>query len=407
MNTPNRRMSTRSSVSPEHATHVALPNSPCEATTTLVMAASTNKITPVKVAKKNNYGRYYIFELTGTNGHEYFESKEDADSFVEEFKYLIKGGPRRFTSKERFLKAKEEYTLLDNIARSTSTLAKPVASTSAACAPSGDAKRILAGLSGDRKMDSFNAYFFTNSRSTKAAVVIRLNSFRGDESWVWKPEMMCGILVEIFKLKTHVDPLVHQAFKSLTCVPFPDLAKDPTGETQKVLSIKKKGSQDDAYTVQLFVALTYIEIPIDSLDSPLHEAKFLSDKINSFIETLKIEILSNTFKEVLASLHDSYCSKIFKEGIPYNIQSFVAKAVTRITRVTCFKSLLMRKTRDDINNELWATRSGTKYVTPVLEPADVPVLYLQVVPPKHDDGEQEMESTKSDTESDLPDLDEN
>jgi hypothetical protein len=193
MNTPSRRMSTRSSVSPKHATHVALPNSLGEATTTLVIAATANKITPVKAVKKTNYGKHYIFELTGTNGHEYFESKEAADTFVEEFKYMFKGAPRRFTSKERFLKAKQEYTLLDDVARTTSTLTNPVATSSTACVPSGDAKRILAGLSGDRKMDSFNAYFFTNSRSTKAAVVIRLNSFRGDESWVWKPEMMCGI----------------------------------------------------------------------------------------------------------------------------------------------------------------------------------------------------------------------
>jgi hypothetical protein len=177
-------MSTRRNKS--NTTHVALPNSPAEANTTLVHYTATNnnsditntnsskspaKVTPGGSSKSPRH-KYFIFELKNGNTDEYVEGKRQADIFKKDFGTLI-SRVRPYTNKALYLKAKAESEA--KCARvATDKLDAPPGIQNIINNSQNDATRILERLSNTGNVDMFRGYFYTNSRSSEAFVAIRL-----------------------------------------------------------------------------------------------------------------------------------------------------------------------------------------------------------------------------------------
>jgi hypothetical protein len=348
---PKPRMATRSSLSPDQTNNVSLPNSQSETGATMVIP-DPKSITPNKSTKKDPRTQYYIFHLNGTKGHVSVIGKAQGDKFKEEFQESFKSPPRRFTSKAKFEKEFAKAQEADRINKNTiKPPQKSNAFASSGSALSPEAKRILAGMSQDCKTDSFKADFHTHSRASQVVVVLRLTNRHDDDAWIWKPDIMCGILKGIVTAIPDCDPVVHEAFHNLTHVPLPDLVNDPTGETQKHKEVKK----GDGYTVPLSLAITFFTIPFTTLKSEAEESAYIADKLNDIIEAMKEAIMTSTFKECLSNLQASYAKSIFREGISFNMQTFVTRAVTRITKANKISKYFMRSTAQEVTDQLWAT----------------------------------------------------
>jgi hypothetical protein len=206
-------------------------------------------------------------------------------------------------------------------------------------------------MSQNCKTDSFKADFHTHSRASQVVVALRLTNRHDEDAWVWKPDIMCRILKGIVTSVPDCDPVVQETFHNITHVPLPDLVNDPTGETQKIKEIKK----GNGYTVPLSLAITYFTIPFTTLKSEEEESAFITDKLNEIIEAMKAALMTKTFKECLSNLQESYAKFIFREGISFNMQTFVNKAVTCITKANKISKFFMRTTAQEVTDQLWAT----------------------------------------------------
>jgi hypothetical protein len=346
---PKARMATRSSLSPEQANHVRLPNSQSEANATMVIN-DPKSITPTKAAKKDPKTQYYIFHLNDTKGQvSVIEKAQEGDKFKEEFQDSFKSPPRCFTSKTKFEKEFAKAKEADKINKNTIKPHKKSNTFASGSALSPEAKCILAGMSQNCKTDSFRADFHTHSRASQVVVALRLTNKTDEDAWVWKPDIMCPLVKGIYK--DHCDPVIQEAFHNITHVPLPDLVNDPTGETQKVKELKK----GNGYTVPLSLAITYFTIPFSTLKSKEEESAFIADKLNDIIDTMKVGLMNKTFKECLSNMQESYARSIYREGISFNMQNFVNKAVTRITKANKISNFFMHTTAQEVTNQLWAT----------------------------------------------------
>jgi hypothetical protein len=54
-------------------------------------------------------------------------------------------------------------------------------------------------------------------------------------------------------------------------------------------------------------------------------------------------------------MQESYARSIYKEGISFNMQNFVNKAITRITKANKISNFFMRTTAQEVTDQLWAT----------------------------------------------------
>jgi hypothetical protein len=107
--------------------------------------------------------------------------------------------------------------------------------------------------------------------------------------------------------------------------------------------------------VPLSLAVTYFTIPFTTLKSEEEESAFIADKLNDIIEAMKAALMMSTFKECLSNLQESYAKSIFREGISFNMQTFVTRAVTCITKANKISKFFMRTTAQEVTNKLWAT----------------------------------------------------
>lgn len=338
-------MSTRNKQASTNITHVAIPNTQAEANATLVI----EKKAPVVISptKQGKY-KYFIFELKGGHADEYITGQQQADNFQKEFSCLI-SNIKSYSNKQVFEKAVKESRTKCTI---SATAKLEVTQTPHHPNTDNDTKRILERISTKNNVDSFKGNFHTNSRATEAFLAIRLTGIQGDDHWCWKPNLMCDILTEYFRINPVQDETVQQALLQLKHAPLPD-PDDSTGETQKYVHINVSGKTID---IPIFIAYTFLKIPVDTLTSSEEEAKWITRKTSSIFNEMKTAMMSSTFEAVMISVHPTYSGKVFDKRRPSNIHTFLKKAITRIEKVDHLTKLLTRASREDVTNHLWASK---------------------------------------------------
>jgi dTDP-4-dehydrorhamnose reductase len=107
--------------------------------------------------------------------------------------------------------------------------------------------------------------------------------------------------------------------------------------------------------VPLSLAITYFTIPFTTLKSEEEESAFMADKLTDIIDAMKAALMNRTSKECLSILQEIYTKSILREGISFNMQNFVNKAIICITKANKISNFFMHTTAQEVTDQLWAT----------------------------------------------------
>jgi hypothetical protein len=222
------------------------------------------------------------------------------------------------------------------------------------------AQRILQSMGNASNTDAFRGYFYVNARSSQAVLIFRLTGIQGDDHWCWKPDTMTKILSEYFKLKPHADGTIRNMLDNLTHGPMVD-ESDETKEAQKIIQYTPRGGTRTV-EVKLFTAFTYINIPVETLQSKQDEQEWLRMKITTFFDQLKIALQGKSFETVMKNVNPTYAAKIFDKSRVSNIYTFIRRANILIDKTEILTKFLTRPVAEAITNHLWLSRcKTTKY----------------------------------------------
>jgi hypothetical protein len=216
---------------------------------------------------------------------------------------------------------------------------------------------IMDGVTKDN-IDSSNrieAYWKTTSNSTKAVVAWRLRTPYTDDFWCWKAEWMLDILIRIADDKECTDPLIKDYLKSLTC----GFASDPNNYDKTVKKVVEyEDRQHKKRSYEALVPYGFIDIPVDTLDSPISEDEWLSattQKIMDYLLTLFRGDLFQTCVKKMPS-REKFAAIIFDETKKSNWIKHMASAIVRAKRLECLTHIVIQQEANRITDILYSNR---------------------------------------------------
>jgi hypothetical protein len=181
---------------------------------------------------------------------------------------------------------------------------------------------------------------------------------------------MTGILSNYFLQKPSAHQEIQNSLIHLAHAPLPD-PTDSTGETQDVYTYKvtSQGAKKDI-SIPLYIAYTYLEIPVSTLLSRDEEAQWLISQARLLINKIKTVMVhkDGAFRSCMTSINSNYSSKIFQQGVKKNnLPNFLKSAVVRTDFIDNLAPYVMRQQREKMHRFLLQFRTNTKKYTPVHE----------------------------------------
>jgi hypothetical protein len=350
-----------------HDAHLVSPGPSTDAdtqTTVTVEDFQAAHETPTPKRQKTS-GKYCIILLKDRQGYQYFEDKASASQFAKDFKEAVQD-TYFYTNKKDFQYDKAQFEKQKIFA--DSNLEETVTEPEPNADDANLARNILESMnhSGTTPLDTISAYIYTNDWFSRACIIIRFLNSRGKEHWCWKPNIMAGVLSNYFLQKPSAhhdaqDPLIHLAYE-----PLPD-PTDSTGETQDFYTyeVTAQGVKKDI-SIPLYVAYTFVEIPVSTLLSRDDEAQWLISHVRLLIDEIKTAMVHRAFRTCMTSINSNYSSKIFQEGAKKNnLPNFLKNAVVRTDFIDSLAPYIMRRQREKIHRFLLQFRTNTKKYTPV------------------------------------------
>jgi hypothetical protein len=328
-------------------------------------------ISPPPKRSRKSVCKYSIVHLKENRGYQYFQDKASSDSFVAAFHDIVEE-VKGYSSKKEFLEAKTQYETDATVAKIASrTTEQPPRQNEE---QANLARNILESMNhqGTANIDTISTYVLTGTWYTKACIVIRFLDSNAKEHWCWKPTAMTGVLSNYFRSKPCNIPYVQEALAQLTHTPLPD-PSDPMGQTQAIYSYTANSSAGEkTIEIPLFVAYTFLEIPIDTLTSQEDETSWLLNQTRTLINQLKIAMATEAFNVVMFNLNQNYAAKIFrpnKQG--NNLLGFLHRAVVKVNMVDSLLPYVIRPGWDTIEKVFLDTlHSYEKYKTRPIQPED-------------------------------------
>jgi hypothetical protein len=106
---------------------------------------------------------------------------------------------------------------------------------------------------------------------------------------------MTGILSTYFQEEPCSIPSIQEALVKLHHAPLPD-PSDPMGQTQAIYSYTAHTPNGDkTIEIPLYVAYTFLTIPVDTLTSKEDKAQWLLNQMRALVNQIKVAMLTEAF----------------------------------------------------------------------------------------------------------------
>jgi hypothetical protein len=225
---------------------------------------------------------------------------------------------------------------------------------------------------GTANIDTIRAYILTGTWYTKACIVIRFLNSNGKEHWCWKPSQMTTLISTYFEKEPCSIPVIQEALTNLNHAPLPD-PSDPMGQTQAIYSYTAHTPNGDkTIEIPLYVAYTFLTIPVDTLTSKEDEAQWLLNQTRLLVNQIKVAMLTEAFETCMGNLNRNYATKIFRPNKQNsNLPGFLGSAVTKVTMTDTLLPYIARTDWDKLEKIFYQSlHSYEKYTTRPIQVED-------------------------------------